>query len=266
MAKKIVLLKNRTTPVDQYHDIFESNDYNPQFLPLLKHSPLNKPEILQFLKSEEYINDYQALIVTSQRCIEVLDDLVHTLQEEKFEHIDTLLSKPSYTVGPTTAHFLAKLGFKDIRGGKDAGNGMILSDIIVNDPLFTNSNNKKILFLTGEIRRDIIPKRLKSENYQLLELVSYRTEPLDNIYERYIEAHNSMVEEDDNWVVFFSPQGTEEIIQYMKKSKRFFKLASIGPTTEEYLLKEGLTPHIVARKPDATSLFDSILNLSKSQE
>ncbi|KAG7692958.1 hypothetical protein KL933_004109 [Ogataea haglerorum] len=135
---RIILLKNKTVPTDPYDELFSQAQYEPVFLPLLKHSPINEKEVKEFLKSDLYLNEYQALIVTSQRCIETLAKLLQELRHEKFERLDQILSKPSYTVGPTTSQYLENLGFTDVRGGKDAGNGSILSDIIIGDPLYKN--------------------------------------------------------------------------------------------------------------------------------
>ncbi|KAG7827165.1 hypothetical protein KL920_004825 [Ogataea angusta] len=140
---RIILLKNKTVPTDPYDELFSQNQYEPVFLPLLRHSSINEKEVKEFLKSDLYLDEYQALIVTSQRCIETLAKLLQELRHEKFERLDQILNKPSYTVGPTTSQYLENLGFTDIRGGKDAGNGSILSDIIIRDPLFRSSAKKR---------------------------------------------------------------------------------------------------------------------------
>ncbi|KAH3675297.1 uncharacterized protein OGAPODRAFT_103670, partial [Ogataea polymorpha] len=254
---RIILLKNKTVPTDPYDELFSQYQYEPVFLPLLRHSSINEKEVKEFLKSDLYLNEYQALIVTSQRCIETLAKLLQELRHEKFERLDQILNKPSYTVGPTTSQYLKNLGFTDIRGGKDAGNGSILSDIIISDPMFRTSA-KKVLFLTGEIRKDIIPRKLKSIDFSVLELVSYRTEPLEDIQFRYEQLSQTAPEK--SWLIFFSPQGTADIVSILKEKKHNFQIASIGPTTEEYLLDNGIKPAVVSSKPDAESLLSSIMN------
>jgi len=257
--KGIVLFKNRTTPRDPYAAEFEANGFRPIFVPLLKHTAINEDIILTFLKSHEFINDYKALIITSQRCIETLDTIIKKLQIENFSGLNDILRKPSYTVGPATSCVLKRLGFKDIRGGKKAGNGKILSDIIINDDLFSNSTSRKILFLTGKIRKDIIPRKLQNAHFQLKELVSYRTEPYDDIKIRYQEALNSLDENEENWLVFFSPQGTNVIINHLlREPNPQYNLATIGPTTASFLQNKGVKLDVVSEKPNATMLYRSI--------
>ncbi|KAH3666837.1 hypothetical protein OGAPHI_003286 [Ogataea philodendri] len=258
---RIILLKNKTVPSDPYDALFSEKQHEPVFLPLLKHSSINQTEVKSFLTSETYLREYQALIVTSQRCIEALADLVNELRRDGFDRLDSILNKPSYTVGPTTYQYLKDLGFNDIRGGKLAGNGSILSDIIIKDPLFEQTP-KKVLFLTGEIRKDIIPRKLKAKSFNVLELVSYRTEPLADIGARYVEATRSPPQ--NSWLVFFSPQGTTEIVRILKQNDHGLQIASIGPTTEEYLLANGITPAVVSPKPDAASLAASIAQYEHS--
>ncbi|GMF00852.1 unnamed protein product [Ambrosiozyma monospora] len=192
MTKTVILLKNKTVPKDTYETNLLANSHNPIFLPLLTHTPQNQPEILRFLKSSAFLNDFKAFIITSQRCVEALDLLIQVLRREKFDQLQKVLEKPAYTVGPTTMKILKELGFVDVRGGGNAGNGSVLADLIAGDDLFANFDGKdeedaevkNVLFLTGEIRRDIIPKKLAAAGFQLTEMVAYRTEPIDDIVSR----------------------------------------------------------------------------------
>lgn len=262
--KCIILLKNKTVPQDQYADVFQASGFRPAFLPLLKHTAMNEELILKFLKSKEFINEYKALIITSQRCIETLDIIIRKLRTEKFSCLNDILKKPSYTVGPATARVLKKLGFKDIRGGEEAGNGAILSDIIINDNIFDHSDSRKILFLTGKIRKDTIPKKLREAGFQMKELVSYKTEPYDDIMKRYCEVLSTLDQTEDNWLVFFSPQGTEDILNRLCNDTTLpFNLATIGPTTEHFLRMKGIKTDVVSKKPNAKMLYESITEASK---
>lgn len=259
MGRSVILLKNATVPFDPYEKKFSENSIDTYFVPLLTHSPINHGEIVKFLTSGEFLNEFGALIITSQRCIESLDIVLSKIEDSNKRQL--ILQKPAYTVGPATFDVLSRLGFKDIRGGIHAGNGSILSDIIINDELYKDGN-KKILFLTGEIRKDIIPRKLLAARFDLKELVAYRTEVMDDVVSRYATLYNELVEnEKDKWIVFFSPQGTEYITEHLKNQCSDFKIASIGPTTESYLLENNITPDFVAKKPNADSLFEGIINL-----
>lgn len=257
MNRKAILLKNETVPLDPYRRDFGNHSLETFFVPLLIHQPINHGQIVQFLTSQEYLENFQAFIITSQRCIESLDIVLSSIEDKNI--LRYILNKPAYTVGPATYEVLAKLGFKDIRGGEKAGNGSVLSELIITDTLF-QSENKKILFLTGEIRKDIIPKKLISAGFDLKELVAYRTEVLEDVVERYSSVYNKLSANDcENWIVFFSPQGTEYITEHLVSRKPKFKIASIGPTTEAYLLEKGIKPDFVAKKPNSASLVQGIL-------
>lgn len=254
---RVILLKNKTVPEDPYEQVFIGNGIHPEFLPLLDHMPMNEPEITDFLGCSEFLDEYQALIVTSQRCLETLHDTLQTLRETNPCIIERLLRKPVYTVGPATDRVLTNLGFTDIRGGEDAGNGQILAEIITSDGRSLPS--KKYLFLTGLIRRDTIPKKLSEANFDLKELVSYRTTPRDDIISNY-QATVDRCQSGD-WIIFFSPQGTTEIVDLLKRGHNF-NLASIGPTTETFLIENGLQPDTVADKPTAESLYEALSHVA----
>lgn len=119
------------------------------------------------------------------------------------------------------------------------------------------------LFLVGEIRRDIIPKKLKANGYKVNEIVTYKTENLLDNIDRFIlhykndENNEAVMNKPSTWIVFFSPQGTEDIIEYLKENKGY-KIASIGPTTEQYLLEKGLKPDTVSFKPSPIFLLNAI--------
>jgi len=177
-----------------------------------------------------------------------------------------------YTVGPATALAIAKLHFSTILGA-DTGNGAALATLIVqtckrDKPLFTEISSigkvvpeLPILFLVGDKRRDIIPKRLSEENIPLEELLVYETTIASTF-----EGELDQVLNDDNdgeveWIVFFSPSGAEIALEKMKKIPHKIKVATIGPTTDEYLrTKWNLNPDVVSAKPEPNSMVRGILD------
>lgn len=252
MGLRLLLLKNKTTPQDAYHEILASNNHTPEFVPLLSHGPVSISKTVEFLASDEFLHHTDSFIITSQRAVEVFHDCLRIISAESAEKAKLIRSKPGYTVGPATEQILKENGFLDVRGGSNAGNGSKLADIIMNDKPHSSS---KIVFFTGVVRKDIIPVKLKSNGVHLEEEVIYKTEARDGIIENYIQC----CEEKVDWVVFFSPQGTEDIVQHMKSTQPQVKIASIGPTTEEYLLDNSITAQVVAEKPTAASLYEGIL-------
>ncbi|KAL6944885.1 hypothetical protein ACO0QE_002327 [Hanseniaspora vineae] len=260
MSQKIILLKNKTTPFDPYDDLLTKTGFQPTFIPLLKHTHLPN-QCLEILNSEQLL-ELDFLIITSQRAVEcVQQSILHRLSKDDKK---LLLSKPVYTVGPATAKFITEVGFEDVRGGLEAGNGSILSDIIIDD-LKNNSGTSNILFLVGEVRRDIIPKKLSPyTNINLQEVVIYKTECLEDISDRFNEHFAPSAQ---NVVVFFSPQGTEYIIPQLQNldANEVPKIISIGPTTEKYLISNSIKVDQVCAKPEANSLLTCVKSVLESQ-
>lgn len=262
----LVLLKNKTTPCDPYEELITKHGFKPQFIPLLNHSHLDKLEIVEYLISPSFVEETHAFIITSQRAVECFNECMDLILDSSIKH--KIFKKLGYTVGPATSEILSNSGFQNIRGGLDAGNGSILSDIIIQD---LDPKEHKLIFFTGEIRKDIIPRKLIGNDFQLSEKVLYRTENRSDIVDNFESCckklQNLQQSQNDgpHWLIFFSPQGTEIFVEYLV-SKNYdddgikFKVASIGPTTEQYLLQRGVEPDVVALKPTAKSLLDLIIN------
>lgn len=244
-------MKNKTAQLDKYEILFKENGFEPVFIPLITHSHV-PGELLQVIKEPSYMEKLQNIIITSQRTVECLSESV--LPRLNPPAREALLNKTVYTVGPSTKEFLLRIGFKTVKGGEHAGNGSVLADIIISDLLPGTNDIFEILFLVGEIRRDIIPTKLSSRNIKVREVVTYKTKDLDDNVDRFKSALSQ-----DSWVVLFSPQGTREILEYLKiKKNENVKLASIGPTTEKFLQENGIEPQVVSEKPDARNLLNAI--------
>lgn len=248
------MLKNRTMPVDSYFETFNANGDLAEFLPLLEHGPISVSATAMYLCGDEFVNKTNMFIITSQRAVEVFHECLKFIDESDPEIASKIRSKVGYTVGPATEDILRKNGFSDVRGGAQAGNGSRLADIIISD---IGNLEQSIVFFTGEIRKDIIPLKLKAHGISVQEQVIYTTKPREGI----LKDFNKYCENYIDWLVFFSPQGTEDIVRQITESPelRRIKIASIGPTTEDYLRTNNIVPHVVAAKPTAVSLFDGLV-------
>lgn len=250
MSRRVLLLKNRTTPRDPYYEAFVTAGFDPTFIPLLEHGHVDREKSIEYLKSSEFLR-YPVVIITSQRAVECLNECLEYVDTETRQMIHT---KTIYTVGPATTKVLRDAGFTAIRGGSDAGNGLALSDIIIRD--VEQGTPSEMIFFTGEIRKDIIPRRLLSANIALVEKVLYNTRDRPDIVDNFHSCRHGA-----EWVVFFSPQGTDPIVRHLQSQLQEEVMpfvASIGPTTEEYLQLNGLPIHTVAAKPEASSLIAAI--------
>ncbi|KOG96758.1 uroporphyrinogen-III synthase HEM4 [Saccharomyces eubayanus] len=261
---RVILLKNKTVPIDKYESECKCKAFEPVFIPLIKHTHVIEDFKGVLDSIPNYLETINYIIITSQRTVESLNEsIIPTLTSQQKS---TLFSKTVYTVGPATADFIKRSGFLDIRGGKDAGNGSVLADMIIND-LTTDTVAQppnELLFLVGEIRRDIIPKKLFGKGIKVREVVTYKTEDLDDNFVRFKNVVKSDDEDERslNWVVVFSPQGTKEITQYLSVkghlSNARIRIASIGPTTKKYLDDNNIASDVVSPKPDPKSLLDAI--------
>lgn len=248
---RAILLKNPSTPNDPYDAKFKESGFSPVFVPLLIHTHSDKKATIDYLRCTEFVNEVKHFVITSQRAVEMLEECLIELDIQAKEQI---LTKVGYTVGPATFKVLQRIGFKDVRGGEKAGNGKVLAEFIRSEL----STEVPIIFFTGEIRKDIIPRMLKNWGYNLQEQVIYKTENRGDIIETFETRANETIV-GNNWIIFFSPQGTSSIVDYIKTRGELFRIASIGPTTEEYLIENGIKPDIVSPKPEASSLVSSIL-------
>ncbi|SCU82471.1 LADA_0C05556g1_1 [Lachancea dasiensis] len=254
LTTKVLLLKNKTVPIDPYESAFEENGFCPVYVPLIQHMHLPE-DCLKLLRDDKYITQLQYIVISSQRTVECINEsILPRLAESQRK---TLLKKTIYTVGPATADFLQRCGFEDIRGGIDAGNGSILADLIIadlGDVIAAEPTMLPVLLLVGETRRDIIPKKLASVKIPSQEIIMYKTEVLGDNLVRFQSHFTS-----NAWVVFFSSQGTVEIIDYLKTQS--VHVASIGPTTEVFLASRGIDPQVVSTKPEPLSLISSLKSL-----
>ncbi|KAM3163794.1 Hydroxymethylbilane hydrolyase [cyclizing] [Lachancea thermotolerans] len=249
---KVLLLKNKTCPIDPYQTIFEENGFTPVFVPLIEHKHLPH-ECLALFQDDNYLRQLRHIVISSQRTVECLNESI--IPRLTAQQRDDLHNKVVYTVGPATASFLERCGFKNVRGGIHAGNGDILADLIIAELKGDESSDvsclPEILLLVGETRRDIIPKKLTSAGISSRELVTYQTKTLDDNFRRFEQCYSP-----HSWVVFFSPQGAGEIVEYLQRNPA--NVACIGPTTEKSLSKKGLNPTVVSQKPEPHSLLDSL--------
>ncbi|ODQ63895.1 tetrapyrrole biosynthesis, uroporphyrinogen III synthase [Nadsonia fulvescens var. elongata DSM 6958] len=287
-AKKkssIFLLKNQTVPKDNYYTLgHELGLFSKlQFIPLLSHEFTNQDRLRFFFNSDignitKTFFDYDIFIITSQRAVESLNQQLEIVKKEVDQGIwEMIVNKPMYTVGPATKQVLGEFGWKNIKGGESAGNGSILSDIIIQD-IKTDYVNRdktvKILFFTGEVRKDIIPVKLNKQlEIDLDEMVIYKTVELGNVYENLSESLSTSLSknldgtEGTPWVIFFSPSGTTSTLPLVRElqTKKKVLVGSIGPTTKEFLLENGIRCDVMAAKPDSDHLYREIANFNESE-
>jgi uroporphyrinogen-III synthase len=267
--KKRVILFKKQDNIDEYNDLFLKNNYIPQFIPVLDHKSENINSIKNIILKGPQQNNFTGLILTSQRSVQAMSEALETIEitEEITMEWNSL---PAYIVGPQTAKALHELPlFKGHINDKQhwivAPRAAELIDLIIHHQ--KKLHQPKILFLAGDKRRDLIPDGLKSANLEFHEIQSYATCPHSDL-KKSIENLPTA-----DWLVYFSPSGLKFIlssIDAVTKEKFLatsatLHTAAIGPTTADYIIEElGLTPHVMAEKPDAQHLVNAIIQFDAS--
>lgn len=193
-----------------------------------------------------------------------------------------------YTVGPATARTLTTLRDKHLPDalihGADTGTGENLAHLILShyDSLYP-TQKPALLFLVGEVRRDIIPKTLMDKalpvekRVGVEELVVYETGVMGSFEGDFADVVGR--EDGDVWVVVFSPTGCEAMLRVLglgpfagsgsgsgagtgtgtaAGTRRVF-VATIGPTTRDHLREKfGFETHVCAPKPTPEGVLEGI--------
>lgn len=169
----------------------------------------------------------------------------------------------------------------DIRGGAESGTSEKLARFILED-LPTDNRPRKLLYLTGDKNRDVLPNMLREGNVELQSLQVYATQGSSSFpsdLQKVIDASNPgtppfvpvtlstnriIVEHRDWWIVFFAPSAAEFVIPHLSKhfnmpspdsSSFSARIAAIGPTTSDFLKnKLHIRIDAVAPKPSPDAL------------
>jgi len=120
--------------------------------------------------------------------------------------------------------------------------------------------SKKLLFLTGDKRREVLPQKLREGQVPFEELCVYETETIPNLRER-LEEH--LGDRDPEWLAFFSPSGAAPVMEALEQMGRASgaRLAAIGPTTRAALLRLGYSVSVSPSQPSLSSLAQEIKRL-----
>ncbi|GAB7360776.1 hypothetical protein MBLNU230_g0763t1 [Neophaeotheca triangularis] len=233
---------------------------------------------------------YSGIIFTSQRAVDAFATVVAKLDPAKLAmYFDAEM--PLYVVGPATAKGVRALGLPCRVVGEETGTGENLAGRILEDRReevgregkVTEGRVLPLLFLVGEQRRDVIPRTLQSEGLaeeervRVEEVVVYETGEMASFEEEFSdllgEARRKGVRE--QWVVVFSPQGCEAMLNalgWLGEGGKFSaakreavngelvtKIATIGPTTRDYLMQEfDFEPDVCAEKPSPEGVAEAI--------
>ncbi|KAF2635808.1 tetrapyrrole biosynthesis, uroporphyrinogen III synthase [Massarina eburnea CBS 473.64] len=283
----VLLLKTKSAPTDGYEEYFSALDnsrYAPVFVPVLEHRFKQEAlrQVRQHVVNGDFTRKYGALVFTSQRAVEAFAEVVQELRGEGVCPLHSQLPQnlPLYVVGPATARGLRALNTGCPILGEETGNGDALASYILDhyNSIYPSAGKPAILFLVGEKRRDIIPRTLQSGHLpperrtQVDELVIYETGEMQSFKADFTSLwkENAAKAKARQWVVVFSPTGCQAMLESLglldaetgqskwqssKTSEREVLIATIGPTTRDYLVQEfDVAPDVCAEKPSPEGL------------
>ncbi|KFA61353.1 hypothetical protein S40285_05854 [Stachybotrys chlorohalonatus IBT 40285] len=273
--------------------------FAPRFVPVLLHrfeeDGLTKLRRLLHDQqiSAEPDSAFGGLIFTSQRAVEAFAYVVESertgVKERdangsvgpEWPHLQHV---PIYSVGPATTRALRAVAQTPPLQifGEHTGNGEALAAFILNHygAWYADRPRKPpLLFLVGEQRRDIIPKTLTSPSLPsdraipVTEEVVYGTGEMESFPGDFSAILTETQDLSRRWVVVFSPTGCDSMLRVLglldevthkvkadRRDRRTF-IATIGPTTRSYLLKNfGFEPDVCAEKPTPEGILQGILD------
>lgn len=247
---------------------------------------------------------YGGIIFTSQRAVEAFTKVTAELRNFGLLSDDALPATCFfYVVGPATARGLRALNLPCPIVGEKSGNGDALAQFILSHyneqhPPDSGKQKPALLFLVGEQRRDIIPKTLQSDELdstqrtQVDELVVYETGEMESFRSSFAQTWSQNLQDGylRQWVVIFSPISGRALLELWglidpetgrvktdnkrvqdrrasvtapESQPRTF-IATIGPTTKDYLVREfGFEPDVMAPNPSPEGLLEGIEEFMK---
>ena len=211
------------------------HDIRIKVIPFIRiHFLVNQETADAFMK----INDNAVFIFTSSNAVEAFYKLVksHQLGYDKFAKVYAMDGR---TVGKIKELFPQ---FQIVNTAPKASE--LAKHIIAN-------NEKKLVFLCGNLRRQELPSALKEKGIELEEIQVYRT-----------ESTPEKVEEKFDGVIFFSPSACSSFFGKNQLSTGVSCFA-VGETTAQAIKEHTNNKIIVADHPTQELVIDTIIDYYK---
>lgn len=191
---------------------------------------------------------------------------------------------PFYSVGPATTRALKAVPQQPAPQvfGEHTGIGEKLAPFILEhygEWYKDRPSKPPLLFLVGDKRRDIIPKVLTGAGWRVDEVVVYGTGEMKTFKDDFTRHLEETANQPRRWVVVFSPSGCDSMLSVMgvldennrkakpKRPERSTFIATIGPTTRDYLMDQfGYEAEVCAEEPSPQGVWKAITRFSKDVE
>ncbi|THU95980.1 tetrapyrrole biosynthesis, uroporphyrinogen III synthase [Dendrothele bispora CBS 962.96] len=236
-------------------------------------------------------NKIDGIIMTSSRACDAWSLVVDQLSSSA--STPTPIQLPFYVIGTSTRNALLQIYFSHssspyspdpslILGADEAGNAEELARFIIRQ----QPRPRKLLYLTGDKNREVLPGMLGSEGIGLRKLQVYGTkgclsfkDDLALTLDRWPHHHGRRHEEGEEgegkegekeaaeeegwWITFFAPSSASFVLPFLQSEKRVWnknkRIVAIGKTTSAHLKEElGLEVDAVATKPSPEGLLDAL--------
>lgn len=193
----------------------------------------------------EALPRFDAVAVTSPRAGRAFAERVGELRDPP----------PVWAAGPGTAMSLGK-GLGPVRTPPDRAVGTMGAAAALARAMLEAGVRGPVLFPCGEIRRDELPARLRTEGIEVTEVICYRP-----VLAGELEARNAATRA--RILVVASPSVADLLARACPAGDRPALLA-VGPTTAAAARASGWPPDAVAKRPAVGSLVSSVRSLLAS--
>ena len=198
-------------------------------------APIHDEELFSRIKT--LASEKHTVVFTSMNAVEAVAEQIETSPEWKI-----------YSIGSTTRKLIEeKFGPDKIVA--TAENAQRLGERLIDDGL------TEVVFFCGNIRRDELPNKMRSEGGKIEEVIVYETEETP-----------STVTKDYDGILFFSPSAVQAFFSSNKPAKHTV-LFAIGKTTAEAIKEAKGRNIVVANVTDKVEMaLDAIDYLSSNNQ
>ncbi|GAA6024023.1 hypothetical protein JCM10207_004492 [Rhodosporidiobolus poonsookiae] len=290
--RHVIFLRTSTCPPSRcpYALAALSRSLAPHSLPILTTTLTHQHQLARAICTLE--QEYSGVVVTSARSVDAWAAAAASLSPPSPPSSPTRTRTrtriPFFVVGHgTRTALLERLDpphrpiEEDVLGAEESGTGEALARFILDrfeadaqpgtaDAGREGGAPKRLLYLTGDKNRDVLPSLLSSSStITLTPLQVYATAPVPTFPSDLAALLSALSTAPDRpaeevWLALFSPSSAVALLSALRDDGAKpppglrIRFAAIGPTTRDFLVGEGVEVHAVARTPDAEGLVKAI--------
>ncbi len=242
---KIVLITRSEEANVQVAALLESRGARALSLPTIRFTDPDSWESCD--RAIHRLSDFHAILFTSSTAVRAF---LKRLEAVHLGGKRALHDIQSYAVGERTFESLLDAGIPALatKGGTAGDLAASLGNAI---------HGKRFLFPKSNIARDVLPEALKARGVDITEVVVYKTvAPAPKALD---EVRNSLKARSVDAMLFFSPSAVSHFTQMIGTvHTESLLVAAIGPTTAQAAQDAGFDVSVIAKKPTAEGLIESL--------